>query len=177
MGMPMRPGSKQGMFGAIGRLFRTGTAAGLSDAQLLERFLQRHDEAAEAAFAALVERHGPMVLAVCRRVLNDPHDAQDAFQATFLVLVRKAGTIRERESIAHWLHGVARRVSAHARADSARRRAVERRAGAGSSIAYETTPADRDVWDEVELLPQDLRAVVMLCYLEGLTHEQAARHR
>ncbi len=90
MGMPMRPGSKQRMFGAISRLFRTGTAAGLSDAQLLERFLLRHDEAAEAAFAALVERHGPMVLAVCRRVLNDPHDAQDAFQATFLVLVRKA---------------------------------------------------------------------------------------
>jgi RNA polymerase sigma-70 factor (ECF subfamily) len=90
------------MFGAISRLFRTGTAAGLSDAQLLERFLLRHDEAAEAAFAALVERHGPMVLAACRRVLNDPHDAQDASQATFLVLVRKAGTIRKRESIAHW---------------------------------------------------------------------------
>jgi RNA polymerase sigma factor (sigma-70 family) len=163
------------MFGAISRLFRTGTAAGLSDAQLLERFLLCHHEAAEAAFAALVERHGPMVLAVCRRVLNDPHDAQDAFQATFLVLVRKAGTIRKRESIAHWLRGVALRVSTHARADSVRRRAVERRAGTGSSIAYETTPADREVWDEVELLPQGLRAVVMLCYLEGLTHEQAAR--
>ena len=84
-------------------------------------------------------------------------------------------TIRKRESIADWLHGVALRVSAHARADSARRRAVERRAGTGSSIAYETTPADRDVWDEVEHLPRDLRAVVVLCYLEGLTHEQAAR--
>jgi RNA polymerase sigma factor (sigma-70 family) len=168
----MRPGSKPRMFGAISRLFRAGAAAGLSDAQLLERFLLCHDE---AAFAALVERHGPMVLAACRRVLNDPHDAQDAFQATFLVLVRKAGAIRKRESIAHWLHGVALRVSAHSRADSVRRRAVERRARTGSSIAYETTPADRDVWDEVELLPQDLRAVVMLCYLEGLTHEQAAR--
>jgi RNA polymerase sigma factor (sigma-70 family) len=175
MVMPMRPRSKQRMFGAISQLFRTGTAAGLSDAQLLERFLLRHDEAAEAAFAALLERHGPMVLAVCRRVLNDPHDAQDAFQATFLVLVRKAGTIRKRESIADWLHGVALRVAAHARADSVRRRAVERRAGTGSSIAYELTPADRDVWDEVELLPQNLRTVFMLCYLEGLTHEQAAR--
>jgi RNA polymerase sigma factor (sigma-70 family) len=174
-GMPMRPGSEQKMFRAIGRLFRTGTAAGWSDAQLLERFLQRHDEAAEAAFAALVERHGPMVLAVCRRVLNNPHDAQDAFQATFLVLVRKAGAIRKRGSIADWLHGVALRVSAHARADSTRRRSVERRAGMGSSIVYETIPSDRDVWDEVEHLPQDLRAVVMLCYLEGLTHEQAAR--
>src|SRR5262249_3632053 len=77
--------------------------------------------------------------------------------------------------IAHWLQGVARRVSAHAQADSVRRRAIEQRAGTSSSIAYETTPADRDVWDEVELLPQDLRAVVLLCYLEGLTHEQAAR--
>jgi RNA polymerase sigma factor (sigma-70 family) len=160
---------------AIGRLFGTGTAAGLSDAQLLERFLLCHDEAAEAAFAVLVERHGPMVLAVCRRVLNDPHDAQDALQATFLVLVRKAATIRKRASLADWLHGVALRVSAHARADLARRRAVEQRAGTGSSIVYATPPADRDVWEEVEHLPQNLRAVVMLCYLEGLTHEQAAR--
>ena len=115
-----------------------------------------------------------MVLAVCRRVLGDPHDAEDAFQATFLVLVRKAGSIRKRGSLADWLHGVAFRVSAHARADSARRRAVERRAGTGASIAYETIPADRDVWDEVERLPRDLRAAVVLCYLEGLTHEQAA---
>src|SRR6478752_2849692 len=133
MGMPMRPGSKQRMFGAISRLFRTGTAAGLSDSELLERFLLRHDEAAEAAFAALVERHGPMVLAVCRRVLSDTHDAQDAFQATFLVLVHKASTIRKRGSIADWLHGVALRVAAHTRADSARRRAVERQVGTRAS--------------------------------------------
>jgi RNA polymerase sigma factor (sigma-70 family) len=171
----MRRGSKHRTFEAIGRLFRTGTAAGLSDAQLLERFLLCHDEAAEAAFAALVERHGPMVLAVCRRVLNDPHDAQDALQATFLVLVRKAATIRKRGSLADWLHGVALRVSAHARADSARRRAIERRAGTESSIVYEMPAADREVWEEVEHLAQNLRAVVMLCYLEGLTHEQAAR--
>src|SRR2546423_1461190 len=119
----MGPGSKRGVLGPIGRLFRTGTAAGLSDAQLLERFVRRHDEAAEAAFAALMERHGPMVLSVCRRILNDPHDAQDAFQATFLVLVRKAGMVRKRGSIADWLHGVALRVAAHAWASSARRRA------------------------------------------------------
>jgi RNA polymerase sigma factor (sigma-70 family) len=173
--MPMRPRSKQKMFGAISRLFRDGTSTGLSDVQLLDRFLQRHDEAAEAAFAALVERHGPMVLAVCRRVLNDQHDAHDAFQATFLVLVRKAATIRKRGSLAEWLHGVALRVSARARTDLARRRAVEQRAATGSSIVYETTPADRDVWEEVERLQRDLRAVVLLCYLEGLTHEQAAR--
>jgi RNA polymerase sigma factor (sigma-70 family) len=171
----MRAGTKRGVLGPVNRLFRTGTAVGLSDAQLLERFVLCHDEGAESAFNVLVERHGPMVLTVCRRVLNDPHDAQDAFQATFLVLVRKAGTVRKRESIAEWLHGVARRVSARARADSARRRTVERRAVTGSLLAYQPSPPAIDVRDEVEHLPQDLRAAVVLCYLEGLTHEQAAR--
>lgn len=159
----------------VERLFRSGTAVGLSDGQLLERFATRHDEAAEAAFAALVDRHGPMVLGVCRRVLGNPHDAQDAFQATFLVLVRKAGSVRKRESLAFWLHGVARRVSAHSRAAAARRRAVERSAGESAPLAYETDPGDLEVWDEVERLPGDLRAAVVLCYLEGLTHEQAAQ--
>ena len=172
----MRARTKRAVFGPIDRLFRTGTAVGLSDVQLLERFVVCHDEAAESAFAVLMERHGPMVLAVCRRVLNDPHAAQDAFQATFLVLVRKAGTIRKRESIADWLYGVARRVSAHARADAARRRSVERRTLPGFVDAYEVPAPDIDVRDEVEHLPRDLRAVVVLCYLEGLTHEQAA-HR
>ena len=160
---------------AINRLFCTGTAVGLTDAQLLERFVEAHDEGAESAFNVLVERHGPMVLAVCRRVLHDPHDAQDAFQATFLVLVRKAGSVRRRESIADWLHGVARRVSARARADLARRRTVERRAVAGSLTAYQPPLPEVDVRDEVEHLPHDLRAPVVLCYLQGLTHEQAAR--
>jgi DNA-directed RNA polymerase specialized sigma24 family protein len=116
-----------------------------------------------------------MVLAVCRHVLNDPHDAQDAFQATFLVLVRKASTVRKRESIADRLHGVARRVSVRARANLARRRSVERQAVAGSLIAYQPSLTDIDIRDEVECLPHDLRAMVVLCYLEGLTHEQAAR--
>ena len=122
-----------------------GRPLGCRTAQLLERFILGHDEGAESAFNVLVERHGPMVLAVCRRVLNDPHDAQDAFQATFLVLVRKAGTVRKRESIADWLHGVARRVSARARADLARRRSVERRAVTGSLIAYQPPRPDIDV--------------------------------
>src|SRR5262249_50779232 len=146
-GVPMGPGSKREVIESIGRLFCSGTVVGLSDAQLLERFILRHDEAAEAAFAALVERHGPMVLGVCRRVLNDPHDAQDAFQATFLVLVRKASTVRKRQSIADWLYGVALRVSAHSWADSARRRKVERQAGTMSPATYDATPTDCDVWD------------------------------
>jgi RNA polymerase sigma factor (sigma-70 family) len=165
------------VLGPIDRLFRTGTATGLSDEQLLERFATRHDEAAEAAFAALVDRHGPMVLGVCRRWLRDPNDAHDAFQATFLVLVRKAGGIRKRDSLAHWLYGVATRVSAHARVSSARRRAVERRAGESAPTSYESPPpADAfEVWEDVERLPANLRAAVVLCYLEGLTHEQAAQ--
>ncbi len=171
----MVPRSRRAVSGPINQLFRAGSAVGLSDGQLLERFVLGHDEGAESAFNVLVERHGPMVLAVCRRVLNDPHDAQDAFQATFLVLVRNAGSVRKRESIADWLHGVARRVSAHARADLARCRSAERRKVTGSLVAYQPSPPGIDARDEVEHLPQDLRAAVVLCYLEGLTHDQAAR--
>ena len=88
-----------------------GVVGDLPDGQLLERFTTGHREAAELAFDALVERHGPMVLRVCRRLLDDPNDADDAFQATFLVLLRRARSIRERGSLAAWLHGVALRVA------------------------------------------------------------------
>src|SRR5258707_10394077 len=104
-------------------LFSGGTAIGLTDDQLLERFATRCPELAEPAFAALVERHGPMVLGVCRSVVRDEHLAHDAFQATFLVLARKAGSLRERGSLAPWLHFVARRVAVRARATEGRRRA------------------------------------------------------
>jgi hypothetical protein len=97
-------------------LFGIGAVGGLSDEQLLDRFLERRDEVAEAAFAALVARHGPMVLRACRALLRDPHDAQDALQATFFILARRAGSIRSRDSVASWLHGVACRVSARAKA-------------------------------------------------------------
>ena len=113
----------------IQTLFDTGTAAGLSDGQLLERFQSRRDATAEAAFEVLVLRHGPMVLRVCRNVLHDPNDAQDAFQATFLVLVRHCGSVRKRDSIGSWLYGVASRVAARARVEAARRRSAERRGG------------------------------------------------
>ena len=110
-------------------LFDTGTASGLSDRQLLERFASRRDASAEAAFEALVLRHGPMVLRVCRNVLGDCTDAQDAFQATFLVLVKRSGSIRRLESVGSWLYGVACRVAARARVEAARRRAAERTRG------------------------------------------------
>ena len=95
----------------------------LTDGQLLERFAAQRDE---SAFTVLVRRHGPLVLAVCRRVLRHEHDAEDAFQATFLVLAQKAGSIRKRESVGSWLHGVAYRVSAKARTGAARRRTRQR---------------------------------------------------
>ena len=165
---------QRSVLAAIDRLFRAGTAAGLSDAQLMERFATRHGEAAEAAFAALMERHGPMVLRVCRRVLNDPHDAQDAFQATFLILVRRPGAVRQRASLAGWLYGVALRVAAHSRAASARRRVVEQAAGTRLASGYVPDEGRHEVWEEVDRLPERYRLAVVLCYLEGLTHEQAA---
>src|SRR5438105_3939692 len=107
----------------IHRLFERGSVVGLSEWQLLHHYVTRRDE---SAFEALLARHGPMVLGVCRRVLDDPHAVEDAFQATFLVLVRKAGSLDERDSIGHWLYGVAHRVALRARADAARRRTLEK---------------------------------------------------
>ncbi len=104
-------------------LFEGGTVVSLSDGQLLELFASRRDE---TAFAALVDRHGPMVRRVCGEVLGNHHDAEDAFQATFLVLARQVGSIRGRDSLASWLYGVALRVSACARSASTRRRRHER---------------------------------------------------
>ncbi len=102
--------------GHLGSLYSLGAAGSLTDGQLLDRFLDRDDpEAAEAAFSELVDRHGSMVLGVCRRELGDTDDAHDAFQATFLVLVSKASMIRRRESVGGWLFGIARRVAAKAR--------------------------------------------------------------
>jgi RNA polymerase sigma factor (sigma-70 family) len=148
----------------------------LTDTQLLKRFARQKDE---AAFAALVRRHGPMVLAVCRRVLHDAHDAEDAFQATFLVLVRKARFIARPELLANWLYGVAYRVAVKARANANRRSAHERRAGAMTSVgsAPERIGSElRAVLDaELSHLPEKYRAPLVLCYLEGKTNEQAAR--
>ena len=111
-----------GVLGSVGRLFGEGTVAGLTDAQLLERYAARDDP---AAFEALVSRYGPMVLGVCRRRLRDRHSAEDAFQATFLVLVRRAGSVRAQPSLGPWIHGVAWKVAERARSDAARRRERE----------------------------------------------------
>jgi len=162
----------------IHTLFNVGTVGGLTDGQLLERFTTCTGEAAELAFAVLVERHGPMVLRVCQSVLREPHDAQDAFQATFLILVRKAGSIRKRDSLASWLHGVACRIAACAKAATARRQRHERRAAEGAVTSVDVE--DRDdlasvLHKELDRLPEKYRAPIVLCYLESLTHEQAAQ--
>src|SRR5689334_4932354 len=105
-----------------------GTIGGLTDGQLLERFTTRSDDVAELAFAALVERHGPMVLRVCRSVLRDSHDVEDAFQGTFLILVSRAGSLWVRDTLGPWLHQVALRVASCSRSSTFRRRRHEQEA-------------------------------------------------
>jgi RNA polymerase sigma factor (sigma-70 family) len=163
----------------IQTLFSVGTVAGLSDGQLLRRFKHRRDDEGQAAFAALVRRHGSMVLRVCNGVLRDPTDAEDAFQATFLVLARKAGSIREPESIGSWLYGVALRIAANQRAARIKRQVQERRLAAMAPAAAteeDRHDLERALLEEVDRLPERYRAPIVLCYLEGLTHAAAA-HR
>jgi RNA polymerase sigma factor (sigma-70 family) len=148
----------------------------LSDRDLLERFLGQRDA---AAFAALVRRHGPMVYGVCRRVLGNAHDAEDACQATFLVLVRKGRSVVRQEALGSFLYGVAYRVALKARADAVRRRRHERRA----AHRAEERAADEDIHDdlrpildeEVNRLPDKYRRPIVLCYFEGKTYQEAAR--
>src|SRR5690242_8711204 len=147
----------------------------LSDRALLERFLAQRDA---AAFAALVRRHGPAVLGVCRRLLHHAQDAEDAFQATFLVLVRKGRSIAKREAVGSWLYGVAYRVALKARADAGRRR--HREEAAARAEAQPPPDAARDdlrrvIDEEVNRLPDKYREPVVLCYFEGKTYQEAAR--
>ena len=113
----------------IGALFGDGSATGMSDAQLLDRFVSDRDATAEHAFEVLVRRHGPMVLSVCRSVLGDQHEAEDAFQATFLVLARRAASLRDPANLGPWLYGVARRTSQKAKARRSRLERLIQRAG------------------------------------------------
>jgi RNA polymerase sigma factor (sigma-70 family) len=155
-----------------------GAPAGeeLKDGQLLQRFAEAGEE---AAFAALVRRHGPLVLGVCRRVLRDTHAAEDAFQATFLVLLRRARALDRRGSLAGWLHTVAYHVALRARARAARRQRQERQV---AEMADTVSPAD-PVWldlqpvldEELGRLPETYREAVLLCFVQGKTHAEAAR--
>ena len=163
------------------RLWSSGTLTGLSDSQLLNRYVdgRGRDSAAEAAFRELVDRHGPMVLAVCRQLLRHRHDADDAFQATFLVLVRKACSIRVDESLAPWLSSVAYRTARRAREVAGRYRPMD-----AERLEEPASPAPDDTYhydlrplllEELERLPGKFREVIVLCHLEGKSHEEAAR--
>jgi RNA polymerase sigma factor (sigma-70 family) len=146
-----------------------------SDRELLERFIRRGDQ---QAFALVVRRHGPMVLGVCQRVLNHSQDAEDAFQATFLVLVRKAGSLARPELLANWLYGVAYRIARKARASALRRRNFDLEVACMTPVE----PRDEAAWselrglldEELHRLPDKYRAPVVLCDLEGKTHLKAA---
>jgi RNA polymerase sigma factor (sigma-70 family) len=160
-------------------LLSLGTVGGWSDGQLLDAFVSRRGgDGSEAAFEELMHRHGPMVLRICRRVLRNPEDAEDAFQATFLVLAHRAGSIRRRDSVASWLFGVSQRVAAQARLRAARRRAGEQHVAERTPEAYQPAESPEEpeaLIEEIDRLPERLRTVVVLCYLEGLTYEVAAQ--
>src|SRR5262245_44925707 len=179
---PLTPGgaalASTRLTGLVRRLHRglvPAPAAGQSDREALRAFIARKDE---SAFAIVVQRHGPMVLRVCQRVLHHAQDAEDAFQATFLVLARKAATIGKSEALGSWLHGVAFRVSMRAKRDAGRRRANERRA----PVAVGSDPAEALAWRDVQILleaeirrlPERYRAAFVSCYLEGRSRADAA---
>ncbi len=146
----------------------------MTDRELLDLFLSGNDQ---AAFRALIERHGPMVLGVCRSVLHEPHDAEDAFQNTFIILVRSASTIRDRDYLGPWLHRVALRVALRARSEAGRRRARERRVphSKAKPVRDDYEPFPRLVLhEELNRLPEKYRLPLVLCYMEGKTNEEAA---
>lgn len=161
----------------IETLFGRGTMDSWTDSQLLEEFLGRDDQS-EAAFRVLIHRHGPMVLGVCRRVLGDEHAAEDAFQATFLVLVKKAATLRDRGLLTNWLYGVALRVSNRERARGQRRRVIERDAAEQAPRPADDSDAGelRGLIDEeIRRLPERYRLPLLLCHIEGLRHDEVAQ--
>ncbi|MGO9463721.1 MAG: sigma-70 family RNA polymerase sigma factor [Isosphaeraceae bacterium] len=162
----------------LAALLQGGVATGLTDRELLERFATSRDQGGEFAFAALVARHGPMVKSVCGRMLPNPADAEDAFQATFLVLVQRAGSIRLDVSLGPWLYGVSVRVARRARVVGARRHTVELADEMAKQLPDRGPRANHDlrlvIDEELARLPESFRAPIVLCHMQGLTHEEAA---
>jgi RNA polymerase sigma factor (sigma-70 family) len=163
-------------------LNQDGTLARMSDGPLLERFLSRTGASSEVAFEVLVRRHGPMVLSLCRGVLHDDHAAADAFQATFLVLARRASTVRDRDNLAAWLGRVAKRIALSSREEAARRAARERRIAVDDAMAVAGV-VDHAGFEiaslvnaEVKRLPKVERILLQLTYWQGKTYEEAAAH-
>jgi RNA polymerase sigma factor (sigma-70 family) len=159
----------------LGRSERLRAALSLPDEQLLERFVRLRDE---IAFEALLHRHGPLVFGVCRKLLFNAHDAEDAFQATFLVLARKAGAVGRRALLGNWLYGVAYRVAARVRKTTLRRHARELPDADLNAVPEAGEPEEPYLsvllHEEVQRLPDKYRGPVVLCYLEGKTNEEAA---
>jgi RNA polymerase sigma factor (sigma-70 family) len=160
-------------------VLETGSLTVLTDGQLLERYALQDGEEAESAFAALVARHGTMVWSTCRAVLHDDHAAGDAFQASFLVLVRKARSLWVRDSLGPWLHRVALRAAIQAKREKTRRQQAERRA-AELNAGWTDHGMPDDLADiihrEIDRLPDRHRIPIVLCDLEGRSHEDAARY-
>src|SRR4051812_15029235 len=175
----MDRGSANQALRQIRTLYALGSIGGLTDGQLVERFLDRAGPDREDAFAALVHRHGPMVLGVCRRMLRESADAEDAFQATFLVLARKAGAVRGVERLRSWLYGVAIRTGKEARRRSARRRAREAGAMDESRLVAAPDEGRGDLLalldEEMGRLPVRYRDPLVLCELEGVSRRDAPR--
>jgi RNA polymerase sigma factor (sigma-70 family) len=177
MGLPSLPSILEN----VQRRLRPSLSGVVTDADLLERFLRKRDQ---AAFELLMWRHGPMVFGVCRRVLHHTQDAEDAFQAAFLTLARKAGSIGKRESLSGWLYMVAYRIALRVRARSARRGQVEKPLDDLPIDPRSSDPADVTAWRELrrvvdaELsqIPEKYRTAFILCHLEGKTCEEAAEH-
>jgi RNA polymerase sigma factor (sigma-70 family) len=155
---------------SILKLLSSAALAGVTDQDLVDALVTRCDQ---ASFEALLLRHGPMVLAVCRRVLRHAQDAEDAFQATFLVLLRKAAAVRKREAIGSWLYGVAYRTARKAQVMNTRRRVGEMQAAARPR--RQTPEPDADLDEELSALPEKYRAPVVLCQLEGRSRKEVAR--
>src|SRR5262245_51228213 len=158
----------------LGRILLAGDVAGLSDAELVGRFAATRDE---AAFTALVRRYGMVVFGVCRRVLRHEQDAEDAFQATFLVLARNAASVRRSGAVGNWLYGVAYNVARKAKALRRRREIKEREAAARQRP--DVLPGAMNDWQEVldgelQALPDKYRTAIVLCDLMGLTTAEAA---
>lgn len=150
-------------------------AACISDAELLRRLVEQRDE---AAFALLMWRHAAKVLDVCRQVLGDEHSAEDAFQATFLVLLLKAASISRHEALASWLYRVALRIALKTRAEIRKRKSAERDSESPEAPARENTPErerQRMIDEAVQHLPEKYRAAIVACYFEAKTLEQAAQ--
>ncbi len=163
----------------IRTLFQAGALGALTDGQLLDRYSSPEGQGSEMAFAALVERHGPMVLGVCRRLLPDAHLSEDAFQATFLVLARRARSVKNHDSLGGWLHRVARRIAMRLRSKLERRKARER-PGVGEVAVEYADRVERDelksvIDQEIDRLAESHRLPVVLCCLEGISHEEASQ--